>query len=87
MTVIMITVGFGDISPVNDLEIVLCIISMLLASGVFAYTINEFGQVLEKLKQERKDFEKNLYSINDWMLKKNVDPNLQHLIREYLKYF
>lgn len=83
----MITVGFGDISPVNDFEIVLCIISMLLASGVFAYTINEFGQVLEKLNLEKKDFEKNLYSINDWMLKKNVDLNLQYLIREYLKYF
>lgn len=43
MTVIMITVGFGDISPTNELEIFLCIISMLIACGVFAYALNEFG--------------------------------------------
>lgn len=31
----MVTVGFGDISPVNDREILLCIITMLIACGVF----------------------------------------------------
>lgn len=46
MTVIMITVGFGDICPLNELEILICILSMLLASGVFAYTINELGSAL-----------------------------------------
>lgn len=35
MTVTMVTVGFGDISPVNDGEILLCIITMLIACGVF----------------------------------------------------
>lgn len=76
MTVIMITVGFGDISPINEFEIFLCIIAMLIACGVFAYALNEFGLVLEKLRAEKEEFQKNMYAINDWMTKKSVDPNL-----------
>lgn len=84
MTVIMITVGFGDIAPTNELEILLCIMSMLIACVVFAYAINEFGMVLEKLKAEKEEINKNMYAINDWMDKKSVDPNLQYVVREYL---
>lgn len=76
MTVIMITVGFGDISPINEVEIFMCIISMLIGCGVFAYALNEFGQVLVKLREEKEEFQKNMYAINDWMGKKSVDPNL-----------
>lgn len=43
MTVLMITVGFGDIAPVNELEIITCIITMIFACGVFAYAVNELG--------------------------------------------
>lgn len=37
MTVTMVTVGFGEITPTstNSLEILLCIFTMLIACGVF----------------------------------------------------
>lgn len=38
--VTMITVGYGDIGPVSDIEKGLCIITMILACGVFAYALN-----------------------------------------------
>lgn len=39
MTVTMVTVGYGDMGPnlTNNLEIVMCIITMLIACGVFVY--------------------------------------------------
>lgn len=43
VVVIMCTVGFGDISPENDYEIFICIITILLSCGVFAYAINYIG--------------------------------------------
>lgn len=37
MTVTMVTVGFGEISPTstNSGEVILCIFTMLIACGVF----------------------------------------------------
>ena len=36
----MITVGYGDIVPVNNNEKIYSIFAMLVACGVFAYTMN-----------------------------------------------
>ena len=35
----MSTVGYGDITPKNEDEIILCIFTMLFASGTFGYAI------------------------------------------------
>ena len=42
-TVTMITVGYGDILPSNYDEMILCIITMLIACAVFGYSINIIG--------------------------------------------
>jgi len=36
----MITVGYGDVTPQNDLERVLSVSTMLIACGVFGYSLN-----------------------------------------------
>lgn len=41
----MITVGYGDILPINDFEMVICVITMMLACGVFGYSLNEIGAI------------------------------------------
>lgn len=40
---IRITVGYGDIVPVNTNEMILCILTMLIACGVFGYSLNIIG--------------------------------------------
>ena len=35
----MSTVGYGDITPKNTDEIILCIFTMIFASGTFGYAI------------------------------------------------
>jgi len=39
----MVTVGYGDISPVTTYERIVTIINMCLAAGMYAYIINEIG--------------------------------------------
>jgi hypothetical protein len=39
----MTTVGYGDITAVSNKEVVLSIITMFIACGVFAYSFNEIG--------------------------------------------
>jgi len=45
----MVTVGYGDMSPVNSLEQLICIILMLITCGVFAYAVGKIGQIFEEL--------------------------------------
>ena len=39
----MITVGYGDITPISNNEKTYVIFMTLCSSGVFAYTINTIG--------------------------------------------
>ena len=39
-TVTMITVGYGDITPVNTIEFIFSVFTMLISCGVFAYGLN-----------------------------------------------
>lgn len=52
----MVTVGYGDIYPTNILERTLSILLMLLACGVFAYSLNRFGTIVEEMYQYETQF-------------------------------
>ena len=42
----MITVGYGDILPVNEGEMVLSVFTMLIACGMFGYSLNIIGVII-----------------------------------------
>lgn len=39
----MVTVGYGDITPKNNLEMVFANFAMFLSSCIFAYSMNAIG--------------------------------------------
>ena len=45
----MITVGYGDIVPLSNYEILFSICAMLLACGIFAYCVGAIENILEEL--------------------------------------
>ena len=53
----MSTVGYGDISAVNEDELMLSVITMLICCGVFAYVINSVGVIFEDFGAKRKVIE------------------------------
>lgn len=63
----MITVGYGDIHPVNPREYILAIITMLFCCGVFAHGINTIGIVFEDLIADEKVLKSHLSIINKYM--------------------
>lgn len=52
ITVTMTTIGYGDIVPTNVIETIVSIFSMIIACGVFGYTINSIGSIFLELKKE-----------------------------------
>lgn len=49
----MLTVGYGDITPVNIIERVVNILGMLLGCAVFAYSMNSIGVMFRAINLER----------------------------------
>jgi len=47
----MVTVGYGDIVPVTSTEKIYAISAMLLASGLFGYTMNKIGSIFQSMEQ------------------------------------
>ncbi|KAL4487255.1 hypothetical protein ABPG73_005765 [Tetrahymena malaccensis] len=86
-TVTMITVGYGDIYAVNETEMVLCIFTMIIACGLFAYSINQIGVIFEQFGKEQKEKEGNMYIINRYMNQNQISSHFQYQIRQYLEYY
>ena len=42
----MVTVGFGDIHPVNQIEKIYVIVMTIFSSGLFGYTISVIGSIM-----------------------------------------
>ncbi|KAL4497397.1 hypothetical protein ABPG72_011332 [Tetrahymena utriculariae] len=87
IAVTMTTIGYGDIVPTNLAETIISIFSMIIAAGVFGYTINSIGTIFLQLKKEDEQIQENLFTINRYMSEKNITRELQQSIREYLEYY
>jgi hypothetical protein len=44
----VMTVGYGDITPKNNKEMVLSVVAILLGCGFFAYAVNSIGVIIQE---------------------------------------
>lgn len=51
-TVTVMTVGYGDISATNILEVVFCVFTVFFGCGLFAYFINSVGAIVQNINKE-----------------------------------
>ena len=84
--VTMNTVGYGDLVPQNSLESFFTIIFIYIACGIFAYSINCIGVIVNELAKRDHEFQKDLNTINGFMKKKNINFDLRMRIRKYMEY-
>ncbi|CAD8182669.1 unnamed protein product [Paramecium octaurelia] len=81
----MTTVGYGDIVPVNQNELMACIMIVLLSSAIFAYTLNTITTVLKDIDQNKSQFNQEARIIQNYLVKKGCDTDLQRRVQQYLK--
>lgn len=85
-SVTIMTVGYGDIVPQNDLEVFCAMITIIFGCGVYAFNLNSIGIILHNINKENTKFTHNINIINQFMKRKKVCPELQMRVREYLRY-
>jgi hypothetical protein len=64
----MITVGYGDITPMNTTERVYAMVAMLIASGMFSYTINSIGTIISRYNMLASSYREKMNYVNKFML-------------------
>ncbi len=52
----MATIGYGDIHPVTELEMIYVIIAQVGACGLFSYILGSLGSMLDKNETIIKEF-------------------------------
>lgn len=63
----MVTVGYGDITPKNTDERITTIINMLIASGMYAYIINEISSMVRLYNTLANKYEEKMKYVNRFM--------------------
>ena len=86
IVVVMNTVGFGDIVANTLTEKVFVIGFIMIASIVFAYTINQIGTILYNINRNERELKRTMNLINGYMKSKNINFHLKVKIRNYLEY-
>ncbi|KAM3132212.1 hypothetical protein pb186bvf_015672 [Paramecium bursaria] len=85
-TLTMVTVGYGDIVPVNYVEQIVASIIMFISTIIFAYSMNQIGIIVKNINDQKVQQKRIQIMINNYMKKHEVNPALQERVRNYLKY-
>lgn len=80
------TVGYGDITPQTDLEMMFAVTIMALGVGMYGYVIGNMAHVISNLHPSRARYVETMERINAFMEYRAVPGKLQNRIREYHRY-
>jgi len=82
----LITVGYGDITPQNQYEVLFIVFVMMIGCGTFAYGINSIGSIFVIMRKKGQDFRKEAKILNNFMQRNDFDNDLKTRLREYFTY-
>lgn len=84
--VTMMTVGYGDVTPQNELEAVCSILVIVFGCVLYAYNLNCVGILMQEIYRNQRNLETRLQIINDFMDRKKINNSLQSRIQEYIHF-
>ncbi|EAS05442.2 cation channel family protein (macronuclear) [Tetrahymena thermophila SB210] len=82
----MITVGFGDIAPINSYEKIYVIFMTIGTCGVFAYSINTIGRIFSEMALSEAKYRNKKFEITKLMQQRNITKKTQRKVIKFLEY-
>ncbi len=80
------TVGYGDITPATEIEIIFTLIVMFLGISMYAYIIGNVSSLISNLDAVKARYREKLGQIQTYMRDNKITPKLQQKIRDYYQY-
>ena len=84
-TTIMLTIGFGDISPVNFKEALLLVVIETFSCIILAYNINCVGVLFSNIRAEDVEKVKKQKTLKHLSEKNNISQDLTAKISNYIE--
>jgi hypothetical protein len=72
----MITVGYGDVVPINHYEKMFVMCITLISCGVFAYSINAIGTTIGDMNKKGHENKSKLAQLSNHMKKRGLSNSL-----------
>ncbi|CAD8086476.1 unnamed protein product [Paramecium sonneborni] len=82
----MITVGYGDINANTQAEMIFAVFAMVLASGIFGYSMSSFMQIIEGEDEKIQEQRIKNSKIVRYIRQKNIPKELQSRVKNYLEW-
>ncbi|KAL4426568.1 hypothetical protein ABPG74_012328 [Tetrahymena malaccensis] len=82
----MITIGYGDIVPINIYEKIYVIGMTFVSCATFAYCINTIGNIFAQRHKKQKDFESNQYQLQSYLDYMECSQETQLRVLKYFEY-
>jgi hypothetical protein len=82
--VTLTTVGYGDISPVSNVERAISMIIMIFNMGVTAYILGNMTRIVTKEDSHIMDFRENMSSLSRFMRRNSIPDIVRRKINEHV---
>jgi voltage-gated potassium channel len=85
-TTTLTTIGYGDITPVTNAEMVYAIVIMVFGVGMYSYVIANVANLISNLHPSRVRYLETMERLTAFMQYRRIPRNLQERIRAYHTY-
>ena len=82
----MTTVGFGDIHPITEAEIIMSILTMIIGGGVFSFIVGNTASLLTRLDSQSAELEDLLERVADFMQSNKIPLSLRDQCTRWIKF-
>ena len=82
----MTTVGFGDIRPSTEAEVIMSIIIMIIGGGVFSFIVGNTANLLTKLDSQGQELEDLTERVSDFMHANKIPQSLRDQCSRWIKF-
>eukprot|EP00961_Rhodomonas_salina_P107348 1445332-Rhodomonas_salina.1 len=75
------TVGYGDITPCNEMEILFSIASMVIGSAMFAYIVGNISSVVTNMKGQEIKLRQRLRELQEYITLRKIPKQMADVLR------
>jgi Cyclic nucleotide-binding domain/Ion channel len=80
------TVGYGDVVPTTNAQMVYAMVVMLIGVGVYGYVIGNVANLLANIDMAKAHYHANMERLSTFLNYRNIPPDLQRRIYTYYTY-
>jgi voltage-gated potassium channel len=80
------TVGYGDVTPVNNAQKFYAMGVMIVGIGVYGFIVANLANLFANIDPARRGYSRSMERLSSFMYYRNIPQPLQQRIREYYEY-